>query len=50
MAHTLRVPEKYWDLNEAAWVFTDDTEAPAQLDHADGEPVSVPELVDAPVD
>jgi len=53
LAHTLRVREQpksmYWDLAEAAWVVADD-EAPAQPNHVEDEPASLPELVDLPAD
>ena len=50
VAHTLRMREKYWDVNEAAWVIADDDEVPAQLDHVEDEPASLPELIDTPAD
>ena len=53
VAHTLRVHEKlkgYWDLDEAAWVVAEDDQVPAQLDHVEDEPASLPELVAEPAD
>jgi hypothetical protein len=53
LAHTRRVREQpktmYWDLAEAAWVAAED-EAPAQPNHVEDEPASLPELVDLPAD